>query len=781
THSAHHINPAIAQAVGTRVSTHWPLALLLITFLSLATLYNVVNPIFEAPDEPWHYLFVDHLANGRGLPILYADPLKNIAGQEGGQPPLYYALAALTVFWTDRSDLSAIMVRNPREGEGPGPNFLTHTAREDFPYQGAVLGVHVVRALSSLMGAVTVLLTYLIALEVFGDKRRPAMLAAGFVALNPQFLFVAASVSNDNLVATLSALALLLILRGWRRGFSLAGAVILGAVLAAASLAKLSGLALLPLAMAGFGLRACRGGFETRPYRPLAFCLAAFAIVVVGAGWWFIRNLALYGDITALRLFIAASGAQAHSIDTNYFLGEMGQVWLSFWAFFGWMNVPAGEYYYWFYGAVTIAAVVGLLSLALKNNFRMGRREEGRNSAVAFLLAAWVGVFLVLLVLYMGIATRLQGRLLFPALPAISVALVAGLYRLTSNWHVGARHASPLLPAALGSAMLVLAVLAPLVYIGPAYPRFKLLDEGEARAIPDRLDVTFGGTIQLLGYRLERRGFLPGESLEITLYWRAAAPPGADYTVFLHAFDAWGNRLGQVDEPLGRNGYPSAAWLAGVAIQESYILQIQEPRERPSLVRIDTGLYRLSDMGTLAATDSQGRPLGTVITAARIKAAALSPPATPSAVGTSLGTKVLLLGYQRDVTGVDGTAGFPNSALRPPVPARDDENIQPGETLAGRLWWKALGDITKDYTVFVQLVGPGGLAAKYDAQPRGNTYPTSLWEAGEIVEDHFRLTVPERAETGVYRLIAGMYDVATGARLGDRESDAVQLGRLMVP
>ena len=30
-------------------------------FIGLATLYNVANPLFEAPDEIWHYLFVKHV------------------------------------------------------------------------------------------------------------------------------------------------------------------------------------------------------------------------------------------------------------------------------------------------------------------------------------------------------------------------------------------------------------------------------------------------------------------------------------------------------------------------------------------------------------------------------------------------------------------------------------------------------------------------------------------------------------------------------------------------
>lgn len=81
------------------------------------------------------------------------------------------------------------------------------------------------------------------------------------------------------------------------------------------------------------------------------------------------------------------------------------------------------------------------------------------------------------------------------------------------------------------------------------------------------------------------------------------------------------------------------------------------------------------------------------------------------------------------------------------------------------MWWKAAERPTGDYSVFVQLLGPDGLVAQYDSQPRAGSYPTSWWDQGETVEDRFRLVIPDQARPGAYRLIAGMYDPISSTRL----------------
>ena len=46
---------------------------ILICFVLLSAVYSVVNPVFEAPDEVYHYPYIKHVADGRWLPVQNAE------------------------------------------------------------------------------------------------------------------------------------------------------------------------------------------------------------------------------------------------------------------------------------------------------------------------------------------------------------------------------------------------------------------------------------------------------------------------------------------------------------------------------------------------------------------------------------------------------------------------------------------------------------------------------------------------------------------------------------
>src|SRR5215218_1555243 len=79
-------------------------AAIALAFALLATAFNLTIPLFEAPDEQVHFLYVRHLATGRGLPRQVPGELESYAGQQSSQPPLYYGLAAALTFWIDTDD-----------------------------------------------------------------------------------------------------------------------------------------------------------------------------------------------------------------------------------------------------------------------------------------------------------------------------------------------------------------------------------------------------------------------------------------------------------------------------------------------------------------------------------------------------------------------------------------------------------------------------------------------------------------------------------------------------
>ncbi len=93
-------------------------------------------------------------------------------------------------------------------------------------------------------------------------------------------------------------------------------------------------------------------------------------------------------------------------------------------------------------------------------------------------------------------------------------------------------------------------------------------------------------------------------------------------------------------------------------------------------------------------------------------------------------------------------------------------SVHPGETLDLILYWQALVDMDRNYTVFTQVLSDSfDIWAQDDAQPLRGDYPTSRWGPGEVVRDPHHLTVNPETPAGVYHLEAGMYLLETGDRL----------------
>ena len=73
----------------------------------------------------------------------------------------------------------------------------------------------------------------------------------------------------------------------------------------------------------------------------------------------------------------------------------------------------------------------------------------------------------------------------------------------------------------------------------------------------------------------------------------------------------------------------------------------------------------------------------------------------------------------------------------------------------------------RSYKVFVHAVdsATGEMLAQYDAAPRNWAYPTTWWEAGEVIVDNAELSLPNADTSPNIQLQVGMYDEQTGERL----------------
>ena len=123
----------------------------------------------------------------------------------------------------------------------------------------------------------------------------------------------------------------------------------------------------------------------------------------------------------------------------------------------------------------------------------------------------------------------------------------------------------------------------------------------------------------------------------------------------------------------------------------------------------------------------------------------------------------------------------------------EPKSVAPGGTVHLTLYWQVLAPLEEDYTVFSHLLGShnpvtgGPLWTGHDAQPDGGAYPTTAWQPGQVILDEHRLVLPADAPPGEYQLEAGLYLLASMARLPASDAsghplpdDAVPLGTIEV-
>jgi 4-amino-4-deoxy-L-arabinose transferase-like glycosyltransferase len=409
------------------------LALILLGYVAAATLYAVITPDWQNPDEPAHYNNIAHIASGQGLPVLQMGdydqeyigalvsggfpPHLSIAPlrYEAYQPPLYY-VAATPVFLLSNGDLLML------------------------------------RLFNVLLGAVSLLLLYACVETVFPTKLLLTIGATAFVAFLPMHVAMSASVNNDGLAELLLLAAMLTLLR-WmkirfyaapdesslplqRRMLLLMG-VLLGLGMATKIYAYLAvplvvGVVLLtiwlaPSAQLDFRLsqptwRAFKRGLVA------ALWVVAPAMLLVMPLWT--RNLLLYGgfDLLGLQFHDRVVVGQPMTAEwiareglVSYLERGMDFTFRSFWGVFGWMGVFMEPRIYMLMLVFTGALMLGLLWSLVR--FICGRPEADMDRYQFWVLGLFGVMALAVLAGFVWYNLKFvqhQGRYLFWGLLPIS-------------------------------------------------------------------------------------------------------------------------------------------------------------------------------------------------------------------------------------------------------------------------------------------------------------------------------------------------------------------------
>ena len=736
------------------LSERWWVGLWVAVFAATGLAYSLVVPPFETPDELYHYAFARHLAQGKGLPV-QAETATGPWAQEGSQAPLYYALVAGAIRWIDQDDFEQVAVRNPRANLGdptyPGnKNFILYSARRR-PLQDTVLAVHVARGVSVLLGIATLLCTYGLARLAFPEDRETRLLALAWMATLPQFAFISASVSNDNVINALAGANLLfmarLAVRPSHQPVRLREWMGLGVLLGLAALGKLHGLGLLVLAGLVVLLRSYLERDRSQLWRGGAAVLGIAGLV---AGWWYLRNWLLYGDVLGVRHLLTITGQRTEPLTLGRLMGELRGLRWSFWGLFGWFSVLMPRGWYRLVDGLGLLAFVGAWwALAQLPRERLRPRALLRSpvTRVHLLALTWLLLSLGLMAYWLWVAEGAQGRLLFPALPAFALVFAAGigiwLGRLPGSWR-------PVVALALPAGLWLSSLYALTTVLPEAYGQGltgQVVAQVPPRATP--VERVYGPGIELLAVELPSRRFRPGQEVPIVLYMRTQVPLPQDHELFVQLLDPDNVPIGNVTTHPGWGTRPLTLWQPGVIYVDRYQVQLADTIDLPSpiLARVYIGFVdpdstEPESEGLMPVQGGGPKIESRVVGVVEVEAGPEGYP-RPVDLRPIRGTwapGIVLTGYR-----------YPRqirAGQRPPLPVT--------------LYWETRRALKADYTAFVHLVDPqGAFVATFDQPPAEGRFPTSRWRPGDASLSMFQIPLPPDLRPGTYTLWVGLYPSGT--------------------
>lgn len=271
-----------------------------LTLFGVLTLWATLTPAFVTVDEPRHFNSVVRLVQGGGWP-----PPREAVMLEASAVAVQEAAAG-----TPRSERSAVLGLDDPESDDPRRDWMNQhpplyyglvaaavvtTDRltpGDQPWDTTVL---VMRLVSVLLTAASV--PFVASSLLLVSRSVPAALVgSGTFLLNPQLANTHSVVTNDAMVTFLGSVLMFACLRAYLRPETLLSSSLLGgATLGIGLLTKglmLPAVAVLALFLLLAGRRAGTGWM-----RRLWIPLLGGAIAFIIGGWWWVRNLVVYGQI----------------------------------------------------------------------------------------------------------------------------------------------------------------------------------------------------------------------------------------------------------------------------------------------------------------------------------------------------------------------------------------------------------------------------------------------------------------------------------------------------
>jgi len=391
----------------------WLTVIFCLYFL-LAVGYSLLMPLWEAPDEPAHF----HLAWYLARKDRYATEEKNY---EAAQPRAYYYFASVIIRVLDKIDPRFSDYLHPREYKYniriPEPRFDWNAKNYRF-----LLGVYVLRWVNILFGAFALWLNWKAFQVIAPGSPWLRFAALALMALTPQYLHIMSSVNNDALGTVAGALLFYLAIRVLKEP---ANWLALLAIILAIILPLTTKLTVLPVSAAVLVIIAGKWFFSFRGKRWLIISALVIPVCLGLLYFFFPETIRTAESEITWRLF----GLRKKGVDVEYLKTISNQILQTYWGKVGWLAVglPA-----WIVNSLTALGFVGAAIHIYKLIKLKTKEPQFTLWAATFMIA----LFTILAVARNGLTTgATQGRLLFPAIGALSILMVSGWHDVLPERH----------------------------------------------------------------------------------------------------------------------------------------------------------------------------------------------------------------------------------------------------------------------------------------------------------------------------------------------------------
>lgn len=242
-------------------------------------------------------------------------------------------------------------------------------------------------------------------------------------------------------------------------------------------------------------------------------------------------------------------------------------------------------------------------------------------------------------------------------------------------------------------------------------------------------------------------------TLRVQLFWTSNGKTRDEYLMFVHLVDQNQNVIARNDEYPLHGAYHTYEWRSDETIIT--VTDLKLPKEiAPGAYGLQVGFYLPFDLNRVKTEDGNDRAYFVHLKSPR---PAITLPAHYTPLNISFADEVTLIGYRIDST---------------PAPDRP---------LKLTVWWRGSRHASVDWTSFFHLTpkgDPNKVIAQSD-QPIGGTYPSTIWDENEIVEDHIEIN--GKFESGDYSIWMGLYSPITTERATIRNSpNATQDNRTLL-